>query len=117
MLETGERIRAARQALGLTVEQLAKYIGVTKRTITRYESGQSTPDTYAIKKLACVFDLSSDYLLGLSNRKDTCFLNEYRQDNLFCRRVIANSPIPNETYYWVQYDAESEAFPQSGQMS
>ena len=42
---TGDRIRINRKKLGLTQDQLAKKLGVSKRTIINYEKGETIPDS------------------------------------------------------------------------
>lgn len=82
MTTTGERIRHARKNAGLTMNMLAELIGVTERSVKRYESNQSTPDTHTLIQLASIFDLSTDYLLALSDNPNTSFLDKYRTNNM-----------------------------------
>ena len=74
MTTSGERIKYARKNAGLTMKKLAELIGVTERSVKRYESNQSTPDTHTLIQLASIFDLSTDYLLVLSDNANTCLL-------------------------------------------
>ncbi|MCL2861563.1 MAG: helix-turn-helix transcriptional regulator [Firmicutes bacterium] len=60
------RIRELREEKGLTQGQLAKAIGVHRATIGHYEIGYTEPDIKTIKKLCKFFDVTSDYLLGLT---------------------------------------------------
>ncbi len=116
MTTTGERIRHARKNAGLTMKMLAELIGVTERSVKRYESNQSTPDTHTLIQLASIFDLSTDYLLALSDNANTSFLDKYRTNNIYYQRVILNEPILTEEYYWVEYDSAKEVYPMRGQM-
>lgn len=116
MTTTGERIRHARKNAGLTMKKLAELIGVTERSVKRYESNQSTPDTHTLIQLASIFDLSTDYLLALSDNANTSFLDKYRTNNIYYQRVISNEPILTEEYYWVEYDSAKEVYPMRGQM-
>ena len=116
MTTTGERIRHARKNAGLTMKMLAELIGVTERSVKRYESNQSTPDTHTLIQLASIFDLSTDYLLALSDNPNTSFLDKYRTNNIYYQRVILNEPILTEEYYWVEYDSAKEVYPMRGQM-
>lgn len=59
----GEKIRQLRKRKNITQEQLAKLIGSHESHIGRYEKDQSDPTAPAIKKLADVFNVSTDYLL------------------------------------------------------
>lgn len=51
----------------LTQEELGKKVNVTKVSISGYENGNRTPDTETLQKLADVFAVSTDYLLGRSD--------------------------------------------------
>lgn len=65
----GERLKAARNAKGLTQKQLADMIGVAKTTLTGYEIGNREPDFFKIVKLIDVLGVSSDYLLGVESHE------------------------------------------------
>ena len=116
VLTTGERIKHARQSASLTVKKLSKFISVTERSILRYESNQSMPDTHTLIQLACIFDLSTDYLLCISDNPKTSFLDKYRYNNIYYQNVCSNVPINDKVYYWVEYMPQKEAYPMRGQM-
>ena len=61
------RIRDLREDKDLTQSYLAKWLGCTQQTYSRYESGEITIDIYNLIKLAEFYDTSCDYLLGLTN--------------------------------------------------
>lgn len=63
----GEKIRALRLEKGLTQTQLADKIGLVKGSISAYEQGKKYPSIEVLIKLCSVFDVSSDYLIGLSD--------------------------------------------------
>jgi len=48
---------------------LAKYAECTRQAISLYASGQSTPDIDIIKKIAAFFDVTTDYLLGITDEQ------------------------------------------------
>ena len=58
------RIRDLREDMGLRQSDLAERTGIDQRTISNYETGKTTPDAYALIKLADFFDVSIDYLVG-----------------------------------------------------
>lgn len=62
-MTTGEKIRSARIQAGLTQEELAKKIGLTKVAISRYESGQREPKISILKKLSVAFGVKWEKLL------------------------------------------------------
>ena len=116
MSKTSERIRNARKVYGLTISELATLIGVTEKTVSRYENDQSKPDNHNIIQLACIFDLSADYLLGLSDNPDISFREQYSKSNVLYRKVQNNSILADHTYYWIEYNPETEFYPMRGNM-
>lgn len=50
-----------------TQPQLAKALGVQRQTVSNYANGQSSPDWKTLAAVAKYFDVSADYLLGLSD--------------------------------------------------
>jgi len=67
MLYFGDKVRALRQEKGLTQKQLASKLEITKSTISGYEQGTKSPSVEALIKLCSLFNVSADYLLGLSD--------------------------------------------------
>lgn len=65
MLST--RLKALRIEKKLTQKQLAEKINVTHVSISGYESGNRSPDTDTLQRLADYFEVSTDYLLGRTN--------------------------------------------------
>ena len=58
-----EKIVCLRKKEGVTQEQLAEQLGVTRQTISKWELGQSTPDLNYISQLSDIFHVSTDYLI------------------------------------------------------
>ena len=54
----------------MTQTQLAEKIGTSNVTICRYLTGERTPRIDVLTKIAYVFNISLDYLLGISDDKD-----------------------------------------------
>lgn len=68
------RLKEARKAKNLTQRRVADALNVTAATYNRYEKGVLSPDPIALSKLAEIFDVSVDYLLG---RTDIATLSNY----------------------------------------
>ena len=62
-LNIGENICRLRREKKLTQEQLADFIGVTKASVSKWETGQSLPDIILLPRLAAYFDVSVDALI------------------------------------------------------
>ena len=62
MMTFAEKVKHARTEQGLKQTELAEKIGVTKRTITAYESGEKKPRTITLLKLAEALQVSAKFL-------------------------------------------------------
>lgn len=65
-----EKLLTLRKAKDLTQEQLAEKLDVSRRSISKWESGQATPELEKIVALSAVFDVTTDYLLKSSEIDD-----------------------------------------------
>lgn len=61
----GELLRELRKDHGITQADLAKELSFAPLTISAYERGRSIPDDATKIKIAQIFNVSLDYLLGL----------------------------------------------------
>jgi transcriptional regulator with XRE-family HTH domain len=59
----GDRLQALRKARGLSQEQLADEMQISRQAVSKWESGQSEPDTDKIVMLSKYFGVTTDYLL------------------------------------------------------
>ena len=59
----GEKIAKQRKAQNLTQEQLAELLGVSRQSISKWESNLAYPETDKLIRLGKIFDCSMDYLL------------------------------------------------------
>ena len=57
------KIQARRKALGLSQEELAQRMGVSRQSVTKWETGLSAPDLDRLVELADTLGVSLDYLL------------------------------------------------------
>ncbi len=65
----GERLLKLREERKETQDQLAKAVGITRQSLSRYETNERTPNIELIYNIAKHYEVSADYLLGLSNVK------------------------------------------------
>ena len=61
----GKRIVSNRKRMGLTQDQLAEKLGVTAQAVSKWENDQSCPDITMLPRLAEIFGISTDELLGI----------------------------------------------------
>lgn len=63
-----DKIKTLREHYGLTQVQLAQRLGVTKSAVNAWETGTNSPSLSYVVKLAKIFGVSTDYLLGVNER-------------------------------------------------
>lgn len=71
MEQVGEKIRKLREETSTPQQKIADLLGVTRQSLSLYEKGERTINVEALGKLAEFFNVSADYLLGLSDVKST----------------------------------------------
>ena len=78
-----DKLKEARKNAGLTQNELAEKICVSRQAITKWESGKGIPDVENLKNISKVLDVSIDFLLdeeGVADKtviKEQINLNEY----------------------------------------
>lgn len=70
-METKKIIAELRLKKGMSQDELAEKVFVTRQAVSRWETGETTPNTETLKLLSELFDVSIDTLLG-SNRTRVC---------------------------------------------
>lgn len=60
-----DKIRHIREQAGITQAELARKLGLTRSSVNSWEMGLSVPSTQYVIELAKLFDVSTDYLLGM----------------------------------------------------
>ena len=65
MVDFGNTLKKLRTESGYTQQQLADRLGVTKSVVSYYELQERYPSPDILIKLASIFHVSTDYLLGL----------------------------------------------------
>lgn len=78
-MTNGERLKYLREKKGLTQKDVATRLGLEPAAISKYELDMREPNIEALKKLATIFNVSIDYLLG---RTSDVFTSEADKDVL-----------------------------------
>lgn len=84
-----ERLRQIRTARGEYQKWLANHLHVSVGTASNYENGVHSPDIVTLGKIAQYYDVSTDYLIGLTDCQyslDT--LNQIISDNYTVGRFL-----------------------------
>ena len=62
-MNMADRIQYLRKTKGLSQEELANKVGVSRQAVSKWESGQSTPDIEKIIIMSELFEVTTDYIL------------------------------------------------------
>ena len=69
-MDFSEKLLTLRKANDMTQEQLAEKLDVSRQSISKWESGQATPELEKIVAMSAVFNVTTDYLLKSSEIDD-----------------------------------------------
>lgn len=70
MVDFGNVLKTQRLKKNMTQAQLAQKLGVTKSVISAYETGLRLPSYDILIHIARIFNVSTDFLLGVENKQD-----------------------------------------------
>lgn len=87
----GDRLRALREQSGQTQRELAALLCINRVSYTQYENNKRTPPPDTLRKLAIIFNVSVDYLLGNDVMKANAAKKGVKIPVL--GRVVAGVPI------------------------
>lgn len=90
MVDFGNTLKKLRTQAGLTQKQLADKMGVTKAVISYYELQERYPSPEVLIKLASIFHVSTDYLLGL-DKNNTIDLAGLTDDDVTLVKLLVES--------------------------
>ena len=65
-----KNLRKIRKESGMTMKDLAERIGVSESAISQYENGKRQPGYETLIELSKIFDVSTDYILGIEDNAD-----------------------------------------------
>ena len=64
-----DKIILLRKRKGWSQEELAEQLGVTRQSVSKWEGAQSVPDIQKIIQMSEIFGVTTDYLLGLEDKR------------------------------------------------
>jgi len=68
IIESGKRIKELRKKAGLTQEQLAEDLGVSREALAKIETGKNGTSVDAIVNFASYFNVTTDIVIGIDNK-------------------------------------------------
>lgn len=90
-----DRLKQLRKGHNLSQEELAKLLNVSRSSISSYENNSRSPDKDTLIRLAILFGISVDYLLGveqLTTNNSQAYLNILLEIN----NLLQSSPLDHE---------------------
>ena len=72
----GEKLKSARKSAGLTQEQLAQKLLVSRQAVTKWEADKGMPDIENLKQISRLLNVSIDYLLDSGETIDLSVIRE-----------------------------------------
>lgn len=82
MVDFGTKLKELRQQAGLTQKQLADRLWLSKATVSYYEQSLRYPSPEILVKLAGVFHVTTDYLLGIEDKKQTIDVTDLSDEDI-----------------------------------
>lgn len=65
-----ERIQFIRDSKNITQKEIAELLGIKQQQYARYEKGINIMPVTYLPKICKILEVSSDYILGLTNKKE-----------------------------------------------
>lgn len=84
----GKRIVELRKKQGLTQSELAKVMGISRSALSLYEIEKREPDIETLSKLASLFNVPVDYILG-NEHKVIDYANNHNPTSIFCPEIAS----------------------------
>ena len=68
--QIAERLKIARKMAGLNQQELAEKCGISRQSITLYETEFREPDASVLKRMVDALEVSADWLLGIEGERE-----------------------------------------------
>ena len=88
MVDFGKKLKKMRLESGYTQQQLATKLGITKSVVSYYELQERYPSPEVLIRLARIFNVSTDYLLGLETTEMISLSGLDAEDIIIIKRMI-----------------------------
>ncbi len=82
MVDFGTMLKKLRKDAGMTQQQLADRLWLTKATVSYYEQSLRFPSPEILVKLAGVFHVTTDFLLGMEDKKQTINVDGLTEEDI-----------------------------------
>ncbi|MBQ9659517.1 MAG: helix-turn-helix transcriptional regulator [Clostridia bacterium] len=94
----GEKLREIRKRFGLSQEQLAEIMNVSRQAITKWENDGGLPDVSNLQELSKVFGITVDYLLNNDNKLPLLVMRKELDKNKYKGKLSSYEEILKEFF-------------------
>jgi len=91
MKTLGKRLKIVRKNKNILQKDAAKMLGISTSVLSNYERDYRDPPTKRLRKMALFYDVSVDYLLGITNMKRS-IQNYYEFDQMYEKLIKFEEP-------------------------
>ena len=88
-----ERLKSLRLEAKITQKEISNKLEIGQGTYARYEKGDRKPTGEILNKLANFFNVSTDYLLGNTDNKNSTKFEDDLEESLNTARAFSGKPI------------------------
>ncbi len=93
-----DRIKVLREQQNKTQSELAKQLGITRSSVNAWELGISVPSTQYIVELSNIFNVSTDYLLGVDTTSSISVAGLSDEDIELIHKIIMHLQNKKDTF-------------------
>ena len=98
IMTLGQKLKEIRKKFGLSQEQLAEIINVSRQAITKWETDAGLPDTENLKELSRIFEISIDYLLDNNNELPLLVMKKKLDKDNYKNKISSYEEVLKEYY-------------------
>lgn len=94
----GQKLKEIRKKFGLSQEQLAEIMNVSRQAITKWETDAGLPDTENLKELSRIFEISINYLLDNNNELPLLVMKKKLDKDNYKNKISSYEEVLKEYY-------------------
>ena len=88
-----ERLKSLRKEQNLTQEKIAEKLNISRGSYAQWETERTQPSSKSLETLANFFNVSTDYLLGNTDNKNSTKFEDDLEESLNTARAFSGKPI------------------------
>ncbi len=93
-----QKLKSIRKSFGLSQEQLAEMLEVSRQSFTKWESDYTIPDTKHLQKLSEIFGITADYFLNNGRELLALSLRKVLDKTKYKNKITSYPAILKEYY-------------------